>query len=203
MPHHGTVTETTQSAAASPPPTPPARGRAPQALGDMARSLGLMAVVVAGLLLLGPARTLVFPDDAKWQPVDYSSALRGFESVTGVAPLAPAGLPASWRANAGRVLAQDDGTAQLHVGWAVPGDRFAGLDETTGNGPALLRQVAGDGNVRAAGTTTVDGTVWQTTTSQRGEPVLFRRADGLTIVVTGDAGMAGLRLLAGSLHRAG
>jgi hypothetical protein len=197
MAHHGRVTETTQPTA---PPVPPARSRASQALGDMGRSLGLMAIVVAALLLLGPARTLVFPDDAEWQPVDYSSALRGFETITGNAPFVPRGLPEGWRANAGRVSAQDGGAALLHVGWAVSDDRFAGLDEFTGDWPDPLLEQLGVERVTTPPTTDVAGRTWSLLTSARGEPVLFRRTGDVTLVVSGDAGMAELRRLAGSLR---
>src|SRR4051795_6327573 len=66
---------------------------------DMARSLGLMAVVIAALLLIGPARTLVFPGDARMKPVDYSRQVSAFAKVTG-SVLAPVGVPKDWRANA-------------------------------------------------------------------------------------------------------
>jgi hypothetical protein len=202
MAHHGEVTGSTETTAPAPAPAPAARSRTRQALGDMSRSLGLMALVIAGLLLLGPARTLVFPDDAEWQPVDTGPALRGFEDVTGTAALAPARVPDGWRANAARVevIEADAGTAQLHIGWAVPGEHYAGLDETSGDGTALLRRIAGAGHARPTGDTTIGGVPWRVGTSARGEPVLSRQVDGLTVVVTGDAGTSALRLLAGSLR---
>src|SRR3954454_5972116 len=70
-----------------------------QTFADMARSLGLMAVVIAGLLLLGPARTLVFPGGSERGPVDYTEPVNALEQVTPHA-LVPVGLPADWRANA-------------------------------------------------------------------------------------------------------
>src|SRR3954464_9666766 len=85
-----------------------------QTFTDMARSLGLMAVVIAALLLLGPARTLVFPGSAKVQPVDYTPRAAAFKQVAGTV-LAPADLPSGWRANAA-TFDSARGQARLHVG---------------------------------------------------------------------------------------
>ena len=42
-------------------------------LGDMVRSLGLLAVVIIALLFIGPARTLILPGDRDRMPaVDYT-----------------------------------------------------------------------------------------------------------------------------------
>src|SRR4051812_50067873 len=73
-------------------PTRPAK-----TFSDMGRSLGLMAVVIAVLLLIGPARTLVFPGSAKMQAVDYSHRVTAFKEVAGIV-LAPTDLPPGWRA---------------------------------------------------------------------------------------------------------
>src|SRR5436305_15315442 len=76
-----------------------------KSLADMARSLGLMAVIVAALLFIG-ARYLIMPGAADRMPAaDYSGVVQGFPREAGVAALAPAGLPSSWRANAARLTA--------------------------------------------------------------------------------------------------
>jgi hypothetical protein len=164
----------------------------------MGRSLGLMAVVIAGLLLLGPARTLVFPDDAKWQGFDYRGELTAFERASGTAPVAPHGLPASWRANASSAH-HTPSFDQLHIGWAVPGSAFAGLDEVTGQSQVPLAELVGDVGLKVRGTTIIDGRSWQVRTSARGETAYTARIRGLLLVVTGDATDAQLRLLAASL----
>lgn len=165
---------------------------------DMARSLGLMAVVIAALLLLGPARTLVFPGSAKVQPVDYTHRVAAFKQVAGTV-LAPADLPSGWRANA----ATFDSTrrqARLHVGFATPGSRFAGLDESNGPAAQLVRRVLGARGARVTGTTTVAGETWELRRSQRGEEALTMTTGPLTVIVTGSATDPQLRTLAGSLR---
>ena len=164
-----------------------------QAFGDMGRSLGLILLVIAVLLLIGPARTLVFPSRGEWKPVDYSSQVRAFERLAGRQPLVPTGLPASWRANAATVAPTKSGDARLHVGFAVPGEHFAGLDEWTGG----VGRLPG----KTAGTIDVAGVAWQRGTTARDEMFLTRTDGDLTVVVTGDATLLQLQLLAAALNR--
>jgi len=166
----------------------------------MVRSLGLMAVIVVALLFIG-ARYLIMPGSADRAPAaDYSSAVQDFPREAGAPVLAPGSLPAGWRANAARLTAPSPGVTQLHIGWAVPGSRYAGLDEATGSAPALLGSVLGTPGLTVRGTTTIGGTVWQQRTSSLGERAYTRQVGKVTVVVTGNATDEQLRLLAGSLH---
>jgi hypothetical protein len=183
----------------------PARGldvvqppRPAKTFTDMGRSLGLMAAVIAVLLLIGPARTLVFPGGAKMQPVDYTHQVTAFKKVAGIV-LAPTGLPAEWRANAAS-FHSTGGRARLHVGFATPGSRFAGLDESNGPAALLVSRVLGPRGAKAIGTTTVAGQTWDLRRSQRGEQALTTSTGPITVVVTGSATDAQLRTLAGSLR---
>ena len=187
-------------------PTPtPARVARPKGLResalDMGRSLGLMAVIMAAVLLLTPARGLIFPDRNDRMPaVDYSDVVTGFHQVTGQAALAPAGLPTSWRANATNLTGSSAVDERLHIGFVTPGSRYAGLDETTGDGFALIKDVLGNRGIATIGSTTIDGVTWQVHTSDRGERSLTRAVDGLTVVVTGNARYADLNRLCASLR---
>ena len=164
---------------------------------DMARSLGLMAVVIAALLLIGPARTLIFPGSARMQPVDYSDQVKAFARVAG-SVLSPVGVPGGWRANAA-TFSSSAHTARLHVGFATPGSRFAGLDETNGHPAKLIAEVLGKRGATVTSTTTISGQTWDERRSDRGEEALTLTSGGLTVVVTGSATDAQLRTLAGSL----
>lgn len=166
----------------------------------MARSLGLMAVIVAALLFIG-ARYLIMPGSSdRFPPVDYSDELQAFPRAVGAAMLAPTGLPSSWRANAARLTHPAPQVTQLHIGWATPGTRFAELDEANGDAPALIRVVLGDRGLTVRGTTTVGDAAWEQRVSDRGEAALTRQFGHVTVVVTGDATDAQLRLLAASLR---
>lgn len=164
---------------------------------DMGRSLGLMAVVIAGLLLLGPARTLVFPGSAKMAPVDYSHEVAAFAQVTG-SVLSPVGVPKDWRANAS-TFDSTGRTARMHIGFATPGSDYAGLDETNGAAGPLIAKVLGARGAKVTGTTTIAGQTWELRRSDRGEEALTLTTGGITVVVTGSASDQQLRTLAGSL----
>ena len=164
---------------------------------DMARSLGLMAVVIAALLLLGPARTLVFPGGAKMKPVDYGDQVSAFAKVAG-SVLSPVGVPHDWRANAA-TFDSEARIARLHIGFATPGSDFAGLDETNGPAGRLIADVLGARGSTVTGTTTIEGQSWDLRRSDRGEEALTTTAGGLTVVITGSASDQQLRTLAGSL----
>ena len=173
--------------------------RARFALADMVRSLGLILVVIVALLFIGPARALIFPGKDRMPAVDYTAAIKGFDDVTGGHAVVPRGLPSSWRANAANVD-NISSAPHLHIGWAVPGTAFAGLDEGTGDANALLRSVAGRDALRVRSSTTIAGESWSIRRSDRGETVLTRDVSGTFVVITGNASNARLRLLAASLH---
>jgi hypothetical protein len=171
-----------------------------KSLADMARSLGLMAVIVAALLFVG-ARYLIMPGSADRYPAaDYSSVLHDFPGAVGAKVLAPTGLPSSWRANAARLTHPVPTVSRLHIGWATPGSRFAGLDEANGDPSALLTDVLGARGRAVTGVTTIGGVAWQQRISDRGEQAFTRQLGSLTVVVTGDATDAQLRALAASLR---
>jgi len=193
----------------TPTPTPastaPERVARPKSLResalDMGRSLGLMVAIMAVVLFATPARGLIFPDRNDRMPaVDYSDVVSGFHQVTGHAALAPTGLPTSWRANAATLSGTSAVDERLHIGFVTPGSRYAGLDETTGDGFALIKDVLGRRGVATIGTTMIGGVTWDVHTSDRGERSLTRVVDGLTVVVTGNAHAADLNRLCADLR---
>jgi len=112
----------------------------------------------------------------------------------------PSALPTSWRANAARLTYPTTRAVQLHIGWALPHARYAGLDEGTGDPGVLIAAVLGRRGGAVTGTTTIAGATWQQRVSDLGEEALTRQVDGATVVITGNATDAELRLLAGSLR---
>jgi hypothetical protein len=170
-------------------------------MADMGRSLGLMIALAAAVLLLTPARGLIFPDKAnKMQPVDYSSELVGFRELTGVNALAPHSLPRSWRANAATLDHTDSQAGvSMHIGFVTSDGKYAGLDESTMPAQAELGQVLGDSGQKVLGTTTIGGQEWQTRTSDRGEQAFTRTEGTILVIVTGNATNAELQTLCASL----
>lgn len=175
----------------------PNRGR--QTFTDMARSLALMAVVIAGLLLLGPGRTLLFPGDDRRAPVDYGRVAAGFTTETGSPAVVPVTVPAGWEANAATLTRPRLG-ARLHIGWATPGEKFAGLDESTAPAAPFIRTVLGSRGATTLGTIGIGAHTWDVRRSDRGETALTRTVGAVTVVLTGDASDLQLRALAQSLR---
>jgi hypothetical protein len=189
MPHHGQVSTADVAR--------PRRAR--QTLSDMGRSLGLMAVVIAVLLFIGPARALIFPGADRRAAVDYSHELAGFTRVSGVQAAVPSSLPTSWRANAAELSSAPRLGEHLHIGWATPGSRFAGLDESTGDPARLVRSVLGRRGATVVAHRLIAGADWDIRQSYRGERAFTRSFGAVLVVVTGNATDAQLMLLAASL----
>jgi hypothetical protein len=175
---------------------PPKRGR--ESLADMVRSLGLVAVIIAVTLIFVPA--LIHPSKSdEIAPIDYSDYVSGFHQLSGKVALRPMSLPKGWAANAGS-LNGDKSTAHLHIGWATPGAKYAGLEEGVVSSAAFVRSVLGQRGVTVTGSVPINGVTWQTRTSTRGEYSLSHTTDGITVVITGSATDAQLQLLAASLR---
>lgn len=166
-------------------------------LADMARSLGLMAVVVGVTLIFVPG--LLSPSKSqRMAPVDDTSYFAGFGQETGVAALAPSPPPLGFRANAGSLTGRPT-AAHLHIGFAVYGALYAELEESVAPSAGFLASVLGKHVDGAAGEQTIDGRVWGVRPSSRGEDALTHRFGRVTVVVTGSATPGELDSLAASL----
>jgi hypothetical protein len=166
----------------------------------MARSLGLLALLAAGVLLLTPARALVWPSSKDLYPaVDVRDPALVFSARAGVTALLPA-VPAGWRPTISGITPRTAGAYWFHSGWSVPGSRFAGLDEGTGPAQPLLIAVLGATGRVTRSTVEVAGAPWQLRRSARGEEALTRQVGRLTVVVTGNATDTQLRQFVGSLR---
>jgi hypothetical protein len=164
----------------------------------MVRSLGLIAVIVAITLVFVPG--LIHPSHSdRAQPVDYSDDVSGFHQVTGHAALTPGSLPAGWAANAAD-LTGPASAEHLHVGFAVPGFKYAGLEESVAAPVAFARSVLGDSGAIPIDHVVVGGATWVVSTSSRGEYSLRRTTRGVTVLVTGSATVQQLHTLAAALR---
>jgi hypothetical protein len=177
---------------------PPKRGR--ETAFDMVRSLGVVGVILAATLIFVPG--LFHPSKSERFPaVDYSDYVSGFLHVTGTHALVPASLPSGWTANAG-ALTGPVSVEHLHIGWAVPGSQYAGLEESVGPMAGLVATAIGKRGQTVTGSVQVAGASWQTRTSSRGEYSLSRTIGAVAVVITGSATKPRLQLLAASLHPA-
>jgi hypothetical protein len=165
----------------------------------MARSLGLMAIVIVALLFLGPSRALIFPGADRRPPVDYRAQVTGFSQVTGLPAVVPSSLPTAWQPNAARLSSTPRLGEHLRIGWATPGDRFAGLDEADGDPVALIRLVLGHRGSTVQDQVQIGPVTWDVRASDRGERALTAGFGAVSVVLTGSATADQLRLLAASL----
>jgi len=193
---------------ATAPEAPPTRVARPKSLRDslvdMGRSLGLMLLIMAVVLLVTPARGLIFPDRNDRMPAtDWSDVVSGFGQVTHHPAYAPAGLPKSWRSNAAYLTGSSAADERLHIGFVTPGSHYAEVDETAGDSAALIAAVLGKRGAATTGTATIGGVAWDVRASDRGETARTLFTGGLTIVVTGDAPAADLDRLCASLRATG
>jgi hypothetical protein len=177
----------------------PRRGR--QTAFDMVRSVGLMVVVVGVTLLFVPS--LLHPSAKDRFPAfDTSGLVAGFHDVAGAAALVPGTLPSGFRATSGS-LTGPAATERMHIGYAAPGQSYAGLDETVGPTSGLVATVLGAAGTPVKGTVAVNGVAWQRRTSSLGELALVHRSGRIAVVVTGSASEPVLVALAASLRPAG
>jgi Protein of unknown function (DUF4245) len=161
--------------------------------GDMLRSLGVVFLFVAMLLVLTPRRHY---DAVK--EIDYTAQLRAARATAPYAVLAPSGLPPRWRATSARVEREGDAVV-WHLGFVTPQDEYAAVGQSDGDPAEFLERQSNGG--RAEGPVDVDGVRWQRFYRQaKNARTLARADDGVMITVGGTADYTELAELAGALR---
>lgn len=172
--------------------------RGSETVFDMVRSLGIVIVIVAVTLIFVPG--LIHPSTSEKSPaVDYSDDVSGFHQVTGKTALTPAPVPSGWKANAAD-LTGPAAAEHLHIGFAVPGTKYAGLEESVASPVTFARSIVGASGAIPVDHVTLAGVRWLISNSSRGEYSLRRTAGGITVIVTGSASAQQLQALAESLR---
>jgi len=160
----------------------------------MVRSLGLVLLVVAVILLITPRR---HSDPAP--QIDYRAELSSARHAAPYALLAPQGLPASWDATSVRYRPGAAGAVTWHLGFRTPHGTYAGLEQSNGPRPPFVRDRSLSGH--PAGQTRVQGQVWERRlNADRDWRSLVRTGNGVTTVVSGSASWDDLRRLAATLR---
>lgn len=164
--------------------------RGPQTLADMLRSLAVVGVAVAAVVLLLPR-----PAEPLREPVDVAGAVE-VARTAGLQVTAPA-VPGDWRPNDARY--RDRGPAQVptfHVGYVTGSGEYAGLEVTDAATPEWFDATTAHGT--EVGTRVVEGRVWSERLSEDGRRrSLVLDAGQRATVVTGTATLDELVLLAG------
>jgi hypothetical protein len=123
--------------------------------------------------------------------------------------VAPAGLPASWTPVSSELTAggaAGAGTVTWALGYTTPDGALASLEETNSSAAPFVRRMTNNGTVllpaQPPPPPSLDGQAWTFSAAPaRGQRSLYATSpDGFTVVVTGSATWADLRLLAASLR---
>jgi GNAT superfamily N-acetyltransferase len=188
------VTETPTTPAEPPDSVPRKRPRGFETVGDMVRSLALVLVVVAVVVLL----TVRDEPQQQSAPVDFTAQLATARDQATYDVLAPVGLGRGWRATSAR--GSTDGNAVTwHLGLVTPSEAYAAVEQSDGQRPTFVDQFA-SGSKRA-GTVTIAGVTWTRLAGGAPEPRALQRTSGeATTLVAGSASWAELRRLATSLR---
>lgn len=147
-------------------------------LGDIARSVGVVGLIVLALFGIGQLMTLT-PDDAA-PTIDYRTAVESSRTVADFDVLAPPMLPARWRATSVRYE-----TGSWHLGVLTGDDQYVGLEQVRESPRRVVERFAPGS--RAAGSVDIAGQTWSRRTGPDDDSTYVRRDGDMTILVTGGA----------------
>ena len=164
-----------------------------ETLGDMVRSLGLVLVVVAVILLITWRPK---PDEVT--PVDPGPALAEARQAAPYDVYAPEPAPKGWTPTVARFEPAPPANLWT-LGFVTSTDEYAAVAQTDTSLQALLDELAP--NVAPAGQSTVNGQTFQRWASPgESRRALVAAVTGSTLVVGGTADWAELERLAASLR---
>ncbi len=178
--------------------TQPARSSYAQGtVANMARSLLVLAVLVAALIAIVPRVSSV-----SQPPVDVEAAAASIARESGLAIERPVGLPDGWKATSVRYVRSTDGVMTWHIGYTSPDGGYVALEQAK---DATETWIAAQTNrARQNGTVQAAGMTWlaydPTAKDQRS---LLHRApskDELTTLITGKAPIEDLTVFAEALE---
>ncbi|MGB9376092.1 MAG: DUF4245 domain-containing protein [Mycobacteriales bacterium] len=177
------------------PAAPPKLPRRQPRLTDMAISLGVLLAIIA-VVLFAQQRS----GDKAVKVIDPSQAYAGARNVATYRVLTPQGLPGGWRPTSARTESPETGRLTLRVGFVTPKAEYAQLVESDLPRAQLLTAELAAG-ARPTGSVEVGDAQWLSyPAANPGDRVIVRSSGGVTYVVSGSAGLAELRTLAGSLR---
>jgi len=168
-----------------------------ETVGDMVRSLGVVLAVVLVTVLI-----TIRTHGQEVRVVNYTPTLTEARRVAPFAVLAPADLPADWRATSGDYspsqLTHKVGVVLWHVGYLAPDGKYVGFEQTN---DALDQVVAAQlGPAHEDGTSTVDGVNWARWSDNSGRRAIAVTQDKVSLVVHGTADWPELERFAATLR---
>jgi hypothetical protein len=176
-------------------PTGRRNARMRQTVGDMARSMAVVLVVVAVIMLLAWR-----PDPEPVKVVDVAPAITLAVAQAPFAVSAPTGLPAGWRPTSARWETTADSGEEpvLHLGYVTPSDEYAQVTQSAAHTAAYLDEQTAGGE--PAGQLTLGDVVWERLATKDRRSLALTRADASVTVVSGSADWEELTELADSME---
>jgi hypothetical protein len=168
--------------------------RGTEVISDMLRSLAVVGVVIVPLWLLIPHHS-----KQKVTVVDYGTALSQARRLSTHHLVAPAGLPATWRASNVTTSGGNGKPVVFHLGFVTPTNQYASLEESSGPEDAFLQTLLGK-TPTGLSDVTVRGVAWRSLKGVDGRVALVSPATPVTVVVKGTADLAELTTLASALR---
>lgn len=161
-------------------------------VGDMARSLlPLLAIVLIVVWVRSPGGPVV-------HVIDPSEDLRAATEVAPYPVISAHGLPTGWQPTSSHLTQPATRVVTVEVGYLSPAGRYARYAESNlGLADFIDAQIPGS---TPAGAATVQGRSWQRYATGSGEIALVLPGRQVSLLVTGDAGLAELTTLAAALH---
>ncbi|WP_158602871.1 DUF4245 domain-containing protein [Jiangella rhizosphaerae] len=151
-------------------------------LGDILRSVGVLAGVIAAIAIV--FNLLNDPEPRLPDPVDYQPALEVARAEYGYDVLAPEPVPDGWRATSVD-FAQEASGDRWRLGFLIDGEQFIGLEQTDGE----IESYRDDrlANFHPDGESTIDGVTWERLVEDDDQPdrVLVRVDGGALTIVRG------------------
>ncbi|WP_235828475.1 DUF4245 domain-containing protein [Actinomadura rubteroloni] len=165
-------------------------------LGGFTLAMACCLVLVGAIYLITPRS-----DKEVLPTVDYSGQLLAMRSGAPFTPYAPQGLPSAWRPTSSRVngLGVHGKPVAWHLGFVTPSDEYAAVEQSNENAGAYVPRMTN--SKTPTGSRTVAGATWQTyyRKDKKANSLARTLPGGVSIVVTGTAGLDELAVLAAAL----
>lgn len=148
------------------------------AIGDIIRSMVVIAVIILGLYGFGQLFTST-PEN-KVKTIDYISVVEQARPAATFPLAAPPSLPEGWRATSARFQ-----TSGWHLGVLTDKDDYMGLEQLRATPDRSVDRFAEDS--RSDGTAEVAGKTWDVRKGPDDRVIYLRNEDGLTTLINSTA----------------
>ena len=182
-----------------PPPVSAVERANRMSAANMLRSLAPLVLIC--LAFVGWLAFLRQDDDGEpVPPIDPGPSVARAAEYADYPLEAPVDLPEGYRATDTDVTGGPEGPVTLRIDYVTPSDEyvaFATSDDP--EAPEVAHVLRG---AQAGGTAEIGGRDWTRSTTGRGETVLCRQADGVTVLVTGSGSDEELEAVAAAVRPA-